>query len=422
LVKPSYGLESNNNISFSLKDTIKYPDQALTSKLRGLALQSEYHFLLLLKSIEAKTSTGYIPFNSFSKGDVKRIVPVLGLKRSGFYACVNRLIQRGWLTKHKNSYNIKAINKINEELTFQLYQHKKEKFNYYSYRKLKNVQGIDLQAHRIYEVIKVTKNRYQYSIANHPQINSICSKVNQHLINSIAKNKVNRLTDYFGISIDTITDTSGYDSKKYVWSKINEMEKQGLKIKKSSTGVIIKGIEQHNCNLYDCSFEGNFIVTSTYVKPVKKIKPVPVRKSVMNQTETKFNNFLNSTGNRIVMIDANILSRNYLKFTKSGCLVKIPKRSWSNILSNLLSHDFFKPTIVNLLGQQNIKVSFENKKAMFVKFLNAEERFGSVTLTKISLHNSTGNYSNQILTTYKKELDLVNNNFKVWRYEQIPLI
>lgn len=417
-ISQQWELKLNQLITYQLKPEIRYPDAALTSKLSGLSIQADYHFLLLLKSVQAfNTSTGrIIPFLTFKKTNTPEIAQLLGIKKSTFYGKLSKLISRGWLTKHKASYNLKALSKINKELNFNLYTSKQiindSPLTYYTYRKLQNVQGIDLDAHRIYNIIKLKNHQFRHA-ANNPKNNMLTSSVNQLVIDQMKTKKAN-YSQWFGISMDTIQLYGGYDSKIVVWNKLKEMESQGLKIKKDKS--VFDRFKQRDCNQYDVSYDGSFTLTST----VKKKKEF-VKKQVLNQTELKFNDFLNNTGNRITMIDAGVLSRNYLKFTRTGKLVTIPKRCWNKILIAGLNNEFFKPVLVHLLGTSNISVASFTKKAMFVKYLNADERFGSVMVHTVGLVEGTGNYKNQCLSTYTAAVSRRNRDYRTHHNERVAI-
>jgi hypothetical protein len=399
-------------LKFTLNQTLKYPDQALTEKLAGISIQSDFHFLLQLKAVTCiNPETGkFIPFNSFKKQDVKTIADLMAIKRSTFYTFLNKLILRGWITKHSNSYNLISINKINKQLNFEKYTHKKKQFKYHSYRKLNNIQGIDLTAHRIQEIILLKNRQFRYIIENHPQIGTISSAVNQHLIDQKETKKAKRFNSYFGMSIDSIVKTGGYDSKKFVWSKLNQMETQGFKIKKDTSKFDRN--ERRDCNLYDMSFNGTFLIGGS-VKPVTKKVSVKAKKTVKtkgyNSIELMFNTILNSTENRLKLIEAGVLSKSYLKFTKENVLVSVPKIVWSNLLVKLLNNDFFKPIILSVIGKQNIRVSQVERSAMFTAYNSASERFGSVFVNKIQLVVGNGNYNNQPLLEYKSEVNRINS-------------
>jgi hypothetical protein len=161
------------------------------------------------------------------------------------------------------------------------------------------------------------------------------------------------------------------------------------------------------------SFEGAFIINCAKTKKTIKIeqKAIKAAKRVIkyNAIEQKFNEIINNTTYRLRLIEDEKLSRNYLKFTKEGRLVTIPKTSWSNILVKLLNDKFYKETIVQVLGKENIRVSEVERSAMFNKFNSPSERFGSVYIHKVSLVQGSGNYHNQALNEYQVEVNRINS-------------
>jgi hypothetical protein len=395
------------------KEFIRYPDQAFTKRLAGVAMQNDYHFLLQLKSIKRyNTKTGkLIPFNSFSVDEIKQLEDLIklpavirGKSKIDFHYYLKRCLKMEWISEYGINYNLKSLNKINQELGFQTYTNKNG-ITYYSYRRLLNVQGIDLQAHRIHQIIQIKEKQFKYELRNNPKEFSQNSRtaVNRKLIASFSKkkSKVSCSADYFGIAISTIRQIGGYEGNAFVWEKLNHMQKQGFKIKKDKS--LFDKHKKRDCNLYQTYFDGVF---KTIVE--SKVKTV----DVLNETEIKFKNLLNNTKFRIASVNAGIMSNSYLKFTKQNELVKIPVRSWSNMLVKMLNNSDFKSYLLRFIEPEKIRISQREKSARF-KTITFESPYGTVNIhhaTLVDRHGNYDSYANEVLKEYKSEIEKTNRN------------
>ncbi len=365
--------------TYSLRNTIKYYYPALTG-IKDDDTNAVYHFMLLLKSIQSyNNTTGKInPFNFFNKSDKKRIATLAGIPNTRFNSLLQKCIFRGWVTPHELTYSFISIDRINKSLYFKPTTHA-EKREYYPYTRLINVKDIDLQAHKIYELIKQSSKRFK-QVATTPHNKSrITSSANKKFIADSHRSKNTgkvKSKEMFAISMDTLEASSGF-SKNKIQLLIKKMQLQGLEVIKDKSAF--NRYRKRHCNKYNVNQQLVF-VDGTYEKLKLQFNPVIVKPVIkFSEVENKFNASVNITSNRIDLINAGILSRNYLKFTKKGLLVKIPKKAWGNVIIGILSDEGLRNEFLKHFSTTNIKVIQVEKNAMFPQILIGTDRFGKVS-------------------------------------------
>jgi biotin operon repressor len=388
-------------LKYSLKNRLKFYQQSVS----GLPadLHQPYDLLQILKSINKTDNGKPIAFNSFHKSEKKKLAELIGIPLSTFSRALNKAIKLDWITVHGEYYNIKSIYKINNN-HFKTHKFKNQKDHHYYYRLL-NIQGIDLQAHRIHFQIIRSSDQFRHVVKQgylNPttQPNGITSTSNQKIVDSISQTKANKYVKYFALSMDTISNRTGI-SKKEVFNKIKQMKIQGLKMitDKSKFNRHTK----RECNKYDChSFDW---LNQSFALKFEKTKKKTVK--VLTPVKSRFENLLNNTKFRIVLINNGMLSNNYLKYNKSGRLISIPVRCWSNILYQIISSKdkLFKRVLEeNGITDNNLFISPSTTTVYHANQPDYRFRYQIVDKAVVKLVDDKGNYSPSLLNAYVPHL------------------
>jgi hypothetical protein len=331
------------------KQSIKYPYQAVTDKLKGLTFQRDYHFFLLLKSLEYIDGNNVKQVSYLLKSEIAKAASLLNYKSSTFYSKLNKLIKRGWIIRYSKSYGIKSLNKINNNLNFKPYTNTSG-ITYHPFQKVENIANIDLDKKRIELLINQSRIRFKH-VLNEPNKNStkVLSKYNTHL--KTRKGAVSTVNNMFKISLPKLMVKGGYESINYLSKQIKAMEKQGFKVKRTINTLI--GYK-YECNEYVL----NDLNYST--------APVPKTKSVKKLTDEQemFNKFLND--HKMQYVCGGYVNPYYWNR-------KIPVTMWSKLIGIALKNNYLKAELAKYMDLN--KIRFEIKE---VKAWNPIERYSYI--------------------------------------------